>query len=335
MPRLSFSPALAAVLVPLAVAPAAGADFRLRLPLDCELGRTCFVQHYVDRDPGPGARDYACGSRTYDKHNGIDFRLPSLPAEGRPEGVVRAAAAGTVLRLRNDAEDVSVRDTGVERVSGLECGNGAVVAHPDGYETQYCHMARGSLTVRPGQAIAAGQAIGRMGLSGATEFPHLHFTVRRNGQVVDPFAPDLAEGSCDPKAPGGLWEPGVAAALAYRAGTVLNAGFAGGPVAMAQVEGETVPAPGADAPALVAFVRTIGLDAGDVRRLSLTGPDGRVLAENAEAPLPRAQAQGLAFVGRKRPPEGWPAGTYAAKLTVQRGGAVALEHAFAFTMPAR
>ena len=31
----------------------------LVLPVDCVLGATCEIQNYVDRDPGPGARDYS------------------------------------------------------------------------------------------------------------------------------------------------------------------------------------------------------------------------------------------------------------------------------------
>jgi hypothetical protein len=41
----------------------------------CELGKICFVQNYVDVDPGPAALDFTCGSATYDGHKGIDIRL--------------------------------------------------------------------------------------------------------------------------------------------------------------------------------------------------------------------------------------------------------------------
>src|SRR5215213_7064057 len=145
---------------------------RLRLPVACQIGQTCFVQHYVDQDPGPGARDFQCGSLTYDGHNGTDFRLPSAAAQTAGIDVL-AAADGKVLRIRDGMEDVSVRAGGQESVDGSECGNGAVITHAGGWETQYCHMARGSVSVRPGDEVRAGQKIGRIGLSGITEFPHL------------------------------------------------------------------------------------------------------------------------------------------------------------------
>src|SRR5262249_35663984 len=49
--------------------------FELGLPIDCEVGRSCVIQNYVDHDPSPNARDYQCGTLTYDGHNGTDFRL--------------------------------------------------------------------------------------------------------------------------------------------------------------------------------------------------------------------------------------------------------------------
>ena len=62
------------------------------LPLACTLGQTCEVQHYVDRDPGPGVRDYRCGPQSYQGHDGIDFRLPDMAAQRRGVDVLAAAA---------------------------------------------------------------------------------------------------------------------------------------------------------------------------------------------------------------------------------------------------
>ena len=303
----------------------------LHLPLACEPGRTCFVQHYVDRDPGPGARDYACGSRTYDKHNGTDFRVRTGAEAGGEVGRVLAVAAGRVLRTRSDMADGRVRGGDAAEIKGAECGNGLVIAHADGWESQYCHMARGSLVVRPGDTVAAGQPLGQVGLSGMTEFPHLHLTLRHGGQVVDPFAPGSPPDSCDPAAPGRggtLWEPKAAGALGYQAGSVLNAGFADAPVSMESLEAGAPRVPGAESGALVAYVRAIGLETGDVQSLVLTDPTGTVVAQSVQPALERPRAQSLLFVGRKRPAEGWSAGAYAARFRVERAGRVALEKTF-------
>jgi hypothetical protein len=89
--------------------------------------------------------------------------------------------------------------------------------------------------------------------------------------------------------------------------------------------------PGADAPALVAFARAIGLQAGDVQEISLRDPSGAVVAENKAEPLDRPKAQVLLFAGRRRPPSGWARGSWEATYTVRRNGAVALERRFTAT----
>ena len=316
----------AGLLAPWPAAATSASSARLRVPVACEVGRTCFVQHYVDRDPGAGARDFRCGTLTNDGHNGTDIRVPTL-ADQRQGVDVLAAADGEVLRVRDGVPDVSVREQGREKVSGTECGNGVVIAHAGGLETQYCHMARGSVSVRPGERVTAGQSIGRVGLSGETEFPHLHFTVRRNGHVVDPFAPEEG-GSCGAGAP--LWDETAGKVLTYTPGAVLNAGFAPGPVTMAAIESGEARTAGVTpaAPALVAYVRAIGLRAGDVQRLTLTAPDGTVLAENKAPPLESNKAQWMMFAGIRRPASGWRTGVYRAAYLVERGGQPALQRDF-------
>ena len=131
----------------------------LRLPINCEIGVTCEVQNYVDLDPSSQARDYQCGSRTYNGHKGVDFRLPSLRAQRAGVNVL-AAAQGRVLKVRDGVPDMSVRERGIGAVNDRECGNGVVVDHGEGWSTQYCHMAQGSLLVKPGDKVEASQDVG-------------------------------------------------------------------------------------------------------------------------------------------------------------------------------
>jgi murein DD-endopeptidase MepM/ murein hydrolase activator NlpD len=324
-PRLSGLLALA-----LAVSPAAAQEISLRLPVACEIGRSCFIQHYVDRDPSPAARDYQCGTLTYEGHNGTDIRVPTLAAQRAGVDVV-AAASGRVLRTRDGMEDVSVSGRGRESVADMECGNGAVVDHGGGWQTQYCHMARGSIAVMPGDEVKAGDRIGRVGLSGMTEFPHLHFTVRKDDKAIDPFAYGAPEKSCGGTS---LWEPSVQRTLAYQAGSVLNKGFATGPVTMEAVESGAAEreVPTTSAPALVAYVRAIGLKGGDVQILVLFDPDGKPLAGNKAPPLNRDKAQWMLFAGVKQPEGGFRPGLYRALYRVERDGKPAIEQAFGMNL---
>jgi murein DD-endopeptidase MepM/ murein hydrolase activator NlpD len=306
---------------------ASAQDVSLRLPVACEIGRTCFVQKYVDHDPSPAMRDYQCGAVGEDGHDGTDIRVPSM-VEQRAGIDVVAAAAGKVASTREGVPDAFVRKQERERISQIGCGNAVVIDHGNGWRTAYCHMAKGSLAVRSGREVKAGETIGRIGLSGLTEFPHLHFTVLKDGKPVDPFAYGAPDKSCG----GGksLWDQGARQALAYQAGSVLNKGFAAGPVTMEAIETgaagrETLTA---QSPALVAYVRAIGLKGGDVQTLTLFDPQGKALAQNKAPPLDRDKAQWMAFAGIKQPAGGFPPGLYRAVYQVLRDGKPAIEQAF-------
>ncbi|HDP35142.1 MAG TPA: hypothetical protein ENN29_08555 [Candidatus Hydrogenedentes bacterium] len=63
-------------------------------------------------------------------------------------------------------------------------GNTIVVDHGNGMRTVYAHLS--SMDVRPGQAVGRGDAIGRVGSTGRSTGPHLHYEVHVNGRQVDP-----------------------------------------------------------------------------------------------------------------------------------------------------
>ncbi len=305
---------------------------RLVLPLACEPGVTCELQNGIDRDPGPEVRDYRCGLHTYQAHNGVDIRLKDMAAQ-RAGVAVLAAAGGTVTGIRDSMADISVHAPGAPDVSRQMCGNGVAINHGGGWTSQYCHMARGSIQVRVGQVVAAGEALGRVGLSGNTEYPHLHMTVWKDGVVTDPFAPEGDPQTCNSAGgQGGLWLRSVGQALGYKRGVALNTGFAGAALDNPGLEEARITPPGANAPALLAYVRLINLEGGDEIELSVTGPDGKLVSTSRLPPLDRAKAQYLAFVGRKTPAGGWPKGQYSAEYRVMRGGTAALSGRFSHTV---
>ncbi|MGX9854207.1 M23 family metallopeptidase [Limimaricola variabilis] len=331
-PALAFRAhlALALALAPLVAAAqqdlapgAAETAFRLALPIDCTLGENCAIQNYVDADPGPAARDYSCGPLVYDGHKGTDFRLPTIASQG--EGVeVRAAAPGVVLGTRDEMPDILQGWEGAPDLGGRDCGNGVSIGHEGGWETQYCHMALGSISVETGQRVEAGDRLGEVGLSGQSQFPHLHLSVRHDGVEVDPFDPeDRVECGAAERT---LWtEP-----PAYLPGGLLDAGFAPGVPDYLDIQRGTAGRDiGQDTP-LVLWGYAFGGQAGDVMQLAVEGPEGMVFDE--EIPLEKTQAQLFRATGLRAPEGGWPVGDYAGRVVLLREGAPLSERRASITL---
>ena len=98
-------------------------------------------------------------------HDGVDIRAEEGDA-------VKTAAAGTVKEVRyDDLMGVTV-----------------VISHADGYEPQYSSLQQ-EPPVEQGKTVKAGDIIGLVGSTAAAEGdvgPHLHFSVSKDGRVVDP-----------------------------------------------------------------------------------------------------------------------------------------------------
>ena len=131
------------------------------------LNRT--MQNVPVRQPLPGELDQSSGFgvrvdpffRRPAMHTGLDFRGDS----GDP---VRATAAGTVSH------------------AGWQGGYGKLVEidHGNGLATRYGHLSE--IGVRVGQYIKIGQMVGRIGSTGRSTGPHLHYETRVEGDPVDP-----------------------------------------------------------------------------------------------------------------------------------------------------
>ncbi len=121
--------------------------------------------------------------------------------EGRNESYVGwgqdviAPAAGVVLYARSDVPDQPQPGT-VDESAFRElpdpvwarAGNTVVIDHGTGEYSVLCHMQQGSVTVPRGERVAQGQVIGRVGNSGNSRGPHLHYHLQA-GELI--FA-------CDP-----------------------------------------------------------------------------------------------------------------------------------------
>lgn len=96
-------------------------------------------------------------------HTGLDFTCP----------------VGTVVRTTGDGviKHIEKRTTGY--------GINILIDHGYGYETRYAHLS--SVDVKEGDKVEKGQAIGKVGNTGTSTAPHLHYEVLHNGRSVDPI----------------------------------------------------------------------------------------------------------------------------------------------------
>jgi murein DD-endopeptidase MepM/ murein hydrolase activator NlpD len=214
---------LFATAVTVLSSPALTSDLQFSWPIDCLVGEDCWIVKHVDMEGGPTFQDFTCGNLTSDGHRGTDIALRGV---GRIDRGVRvlAAASGTVIGLRNSMPDVDVRLGDSSPVDGRECGNGLLIDHGAGWATKYCHLRNGSVNAKKGDRVKKGQEIGQVGLSGKTGFPHLHFSLRRNGKYLDPFSGREHGKGCQGENRS-MWENNLAAILRYRPAVILDAGF--------------------------------------------------------------------------------------------------------------
>ncbi|NLL67417.1 MAG: peptidoglycan DD-metalloendopeptidase family protein [Clostridiaceae bacterium] len=98
-------------------------------------------------------------------HGGIDIGAPS----GTP---IHAAASGKVI-------------CAAWRSGGS--GNTVIIDHGGGITTLYFHIKNGGILVKEGQKVAAGDVIAKVGSTGLSTGPHLHFEVRKNGTRQNPL----------------------------------------------------------------------------------------------------------------------------------------------------
>jgi hypothetical protein len=303
-------------------------SLELAQPIDCTPGQDCFIQQYVDHDPTEAVLDYACGAETYDGHKGTDIRIKTT-ADVKRGVAVKASAAGTVVGLRDGVDDRLVRSAEDQKaVQNIECGNGVMLDHGEGWKTQYCHMRKGSVAVKKGDQVELGAKLGQVGYSGNAAFPHVHIQVTKNDKVVDPFLAD-EKASCGSNGPS-LWSSEAKAAFSYKKGDVLGIGFADHALDLSELEaGAEMKTPTAQTP-IVAYVWAINLQKDDIIQIALSH-NGVVVQSNSDT-LDRAKAQYMLFAGKKTPQTGWPKGTYKASAIVSRGGKTVIEESKTFEL---
>lgn len=179
--------------------------------------RDVFYGAYLDH----GNRDFSCGFKWYAGHRGVDILLRNFRVQDSGVAVI-AAAPGTVILTRDGIPDRST----VNGSGGF--GNHVLVEHqPGGAFAYYGHLRNGSIRVTANTPVNRGDTLGLVGSSGNSNWPHLHFEVSDQGNVVDPFI-----GFCNPVTSPPTWENQLPWQGDF---AVLDAGITRAPVSFASL----------------------------------------------------------------------------------------------------
>ena len=93
-------------------------------------------------------------------------------------GIDIGAGYGTIARAADDG-------TVITSTYNSSYGHYIVISHGNGMTTLYAHLS--SRLVKAGDKVTQGQTIGKIGSTGASTGPHLHFEVSVNGSRVNPL----------------------------------------------------------------------------------------------------------------------------------------------------
>jgi len=113
------------------------------------------------------------------RHRGEGRELRDYHCYGLP---VVAAGAGTVAEVTDGIEDNVPGQINTRN----RWGNAVVIAHGPFLHSVYAHLKTGTIRVKPGQVVGAGDELARCGSSGRSPVPHLHFQVQRAPTLGSP-----------------------------------------------------------------------------------------------------------------------------------------------------
>ncbi len=289
-----------------------------RLPIDCTPGQDCWLLNYVDMDPADNAyKDPMCADRGYDGHKGTDIAIRSK-AEMDAGVNVLAAMDGTVEKIRDGEDDAfkTPEDIRAVQEAGKDCGNAVLIDHGNALKTMYCHMKKGSVLVQPGQDVKAGDPIGQVGLSGVTQFPHVHFGILWEGAIMDPFTGQSNTQGCGTVRQS-LWHPDLH--MQYIPTDIYHAGFSTNVPTLDSIDNgeQPVQKATADAKALVFWSATFGIRENDRIDMVIKSPSGTILAQRS-IEQPKTRARVFYYIGKNLEENPLAPGTYLGEVTVYR-----------------
>ena len=117
--------------------------------------------------------------------SGNNYRWNEPRAKGPHKGIDIPASVGTPIQAIADGKVIGAGEL------DPDCGDGVSIQHADGFISSYCHLS--GIKVNNGQAVSQGDVIGLTGGavgspgSGNSKGPHLHLTLKKDNQRVNPL----------------------------------------------------------------------------------------------------------------------------------------------------
>jgi len=290
-------------------------SFQLQFPVKCQINKNCWILNYVDDDSASNWHDYKGGRQTYEGHTGTDIAIKNISQ--MKQGVdVLAAASGLVVATRDGVADKNALAQNINQLQNSGCGNRVAIKHSNGWITDYCHMKNGSIRVKKGAFVKAGQPLGQIGLSGLTEFPHLHLNVQQNNQFIDPFT-GLERYTQGNRLP--LWAPNVLQLLRYKPIVIYNVGVSSEIPKVLDIRNEKYKTNRIDSNAdmLLVWLDMFHVEVGDSIDVLIKNPNDNVYFFK-KIVIDKSNARKLLYLGKKKPTNGFTKGIYSVQISFIR-----------------
>ncbi len=310
----------------LLVAVTSHAQPALELPINCVLGRTCFIVDLYDHGRNldemgyPFLMDYTGNKRTTDDYYGTRFQVYNSTLADRGADIT-ASADGVVVSVRDQLPSDPYAITVLGSRLRESVGNSVVVDHGNGWETQYSGLLKNSVPVKRGDKVKAGDVLGKVQRFARQSYPTMHFVVRYKSIPIDPFV-GVYDGmfTTDLKR-NPLWKDNFEQIAFTRDVGLIATGFSKEVPDIERVKRSMLDSSyfRGDDDQILFWSYAFGLKKGDKVTIAIYNPKGAMVSRHEDI-LPKDQERYFAYVGRKAETYGLPQGVYRGSITVRREG---------------
>ena len=149
-------------------------EYKNKLYASYEPEESIIVQKFIS------GNDILSSKKIKESHSGVDIVTTS---ESGLTNIVAAKSGIVVYPTEQDRIDFKENEK-----TATSYGNYVIIEHVDGNFTLYAHLKENTINVKAGDIVNQGELIGKMGNSGLSTGPHLHFEIRVGGNTISRVA---------------------------------------------------------------------------------------------------------------------------------------------------